>query len=953
MRQRNGFLSRLTGTAIALAVVGSLAHRSASGDDRAPQIPELKVETYTLPNGLQVILHEDHVTPSASVNLWYRVGSKNEKIGRTGFAHLFEHLMFQGSKDHDNEYFGPIEKVGAEINGSTSTDRTNYFETLPSNALELALWLEADRMGFLLPALTQAKLDNQRDVVKNERRQSVDNVPYGQAAEKLEEALYPPDHPYHHSVIGSMADLSAASLDDVSAFFRTYYAPNNASLVIAGDIDVAKTKALVEKYFGPIPAGPKVAKLEPWIPKLDAPQHLTMTDKVTLPRASLVWPTVARGDKDEPAIDVLAAILGDLPKDSRLYKALMYDRQLAASVSAQHPTAVLSGTFEVELSARPKQSLDEVVSIAEAEIERLKKDGPTDAEVVKAQNFRESGQVLGLQSLQHRADFLNEYNTTFGDPLAYKAETKALFAVTAADVKRVANRFLTANRIRLDVNPGQAAVRAPEVAVDPKSQAPIASPPVIAIKDTFDRSKMPAVAAPPRFAPPPVVRRKLSNGLPVLITERHDLPVLSLELVVKGGETLVPAEKHGLAGMTASLLSGGTKTLDALQLASAFGEIGSTLTARGGAESSTVSLTTLTKHTERALELFTDVLLNPTFPEKEVERVRLERLAAIQARTDSAQGIGTTVYPRVLYGEAHPYGRPRDGSLKSIKELTRDDVVAFHKRLYAPGNAALVVVGDTTPDAITAMLEKALKEWTAPSSAAIAPPKAPPQPEAVTVYLVDKPGAAQSLVMLGEIGVPRKTKDYIPLTVMNAVLGGEFSSRLNLNLREDKGYSYGVQSQFVFRLGPGPFVVGTSVQTAATKESVAEILKELTDVTGPRTITQKELDFAKDRLIRGFPGQFETTGEVAGALAELVVFDLPDDEYTTYTARVEAVTKADVDRVARTYLHPDRLTMLIVGDRATIEGPLKTLPYAKVINLLDNEGNPLAGTKETGEKDVK
>ncbi|MCA1685601.1 MAG: insulinase family protein, partial [Planctomycetia bacterium] len=351
--------------------------------------------------------HEDHTTPSVGVNLWYKVGSKNEKKGRTGFAHLFEHLMFQGSEHHDNEYFGPIEKVGARINGSTNTDRTNYFETLPSNALELALWLESDRMGFLLPALTQAKLDNQRDVVKNERRQRVDNVPYGQAEEKLDEALYPDDHPYHHSVIGSMADLSAASLDDVSAFFRTYYAPNNASLVVAGDIDPAKTKALIEKYFGPIPRGTDVAKLKPRVPTLDGSKHLTMTDRVTLPRATLVWPTVPRGDDDEPAVDVLAAILGELPKDNRLYKALMYDRQLAAGLTAQHPTAQLAGRFEVELSARPGQSLDEIVTIADAEIARLKEEGPTDAEVLKAQNSRESTLVLGLQALQNRADFLN------------------------------------------------------------------------------------------------------------------------------------------------------------------------------------------------------------------------------------------------------------------------------------------------------------------------------------------------------------------------------------------------------------------------------------------------------------------------------------------------------------------------------------------------------------------
>jgi zinc protease len=475
----------------------------------------------------------------------------------------------------------------------------------------------------------------------------------------------------------------------------------------------------------------------------------------------------------------------------------------------------------------------------------------------------------------------------------------------------------------------------------------------VAVKETFDRSKMPEVGPAPKFTPPGVVRRKLSNGLEVLIAERHELPVLSLELVVKGGETLVPADKHGLAGLTASLLSGGTTTRDAPALASALAEIGSTIKADGKLEATTVGMTTLTKHTDRALDLFTDVLLHPTFPARELERVRALRLAGIQARADSAPGIAMTVYPRVLYGETHPYGRPREGSLKTIAAITRDDVVAFHKRLYTPGNSSLIVAGDTTPDAVTAVLEKALKEWKSGDGSSSAElPEPPPPPKGVTVYLVDKPAAAQSFLMVGEVGVKRKVDDYVPLTVMNAVLGGEFSSRINLNLREDKGYTYGAHSQFVFRLGPGPFYAGGSVQTNVTKEALSELIKELTDVTGPRTITEAELDFAKDRIVRGFPAQFETTGAVAGTLADLVFFDLPDDEFTTYPARVAAVTKADVDRVAGKYLHPDRITILVVGDRSKVEGPLKTLPFARVVNLLDPEGNPLP-EPTAGDRDVK
>ena len=934
----------------AALILGSAALLApARGEDRKPQIPDLKIEKYTLPNGLEVILHVDHTTPVVGVNIWYKVGSKNEKLGRTGFAHLFEHLMFQGSKNHDSEYFGPIEKVGAVINGSTNTDRTNYFETLPTSGLELALWLESDRMGFLLPALTQGKLDNQRDVVKNERRQRVDNVPYGQSAEKLDEALYPSDHPYHHSVIGSMADLSAASLEDVSAFFRTYYAPNNASLCIAGDIDVPATKALVEKYFGPLPKGPDVEKLKPNVPTLKAPVNLSMTDRVTLPMARLVWPTVESGHPDEEALDVLAAILGQLDKENRLFRALLYDKQLAARVNASHRTQSLSGEFGVMVSARPGGKLDELVAVAESQIEKLKADGPTDDEVRKAQNDQESALILGLQSAQAKSDFLNANNVNYGDPLAYKKDMTELFAVTAADVKRVANKYLTANRVRIDVIPGPPTPRAPEVTVDGKSQSPLENPKLAEIKDTFDRSVMPKVGPAPKFAPPPVVRRKLSNGLEVLIAERHELPILSLNLVVKGGETLAPAAKNGLAGLTASLLTEGTKTRDSLKLAGELAELGASLNAGGGLESSSISLTTLTKHTEKALELFTDVVLNPTFPEKELNRLKLQRVAALKARADRAESVANIVFDHLLYGDEHPYGRPAGGTPATVGSISRDDVTAFHKSLFVPNNASLIVVGDTTPDAITATLEKALAEWKPGDAPKEELPKiAPPsivKPGAI--YLVDKPAAAQSVLSAGQVGLPRSTPDYIPLTVMNAVLGGQFSSRINLNLREDKGYTYGARSSFAFRQGPGPFLATTSVQTAVTKEALFELVKELTDVTGPRTITDAELTFAKDRIVLGFPGKFETTGGVAMTLADLVIYNLPDDYFTTYPAKIEAVAKADVDRVAKADLDPAKMTTVVVGDRTKVESTLKTLPFAKEVILLDNEGN----AAESSERD--
>ena len=931
--------------ASSLAALGLLAGLTSTGRGAdAPAvrtIPDLKVETYTLPNGLNVILHEDHTTPFVGVNLWYKVGSKDEKTGRTGFAHLFEHLMFQGSEHHDSEYFGPLEKLGAQINGSTSNDRTNYYEALPTNGLETALWLEADRMGFLLPALTQAKLDNQRDVVKNERRQRVDNVPYGQAQEKIAQMLYPPEHPYYHSVIGSLADLSAASLGDVSTFFRTYYSPNNASLCLAGDFDPTEARKLITKYFGPIPKGPEVAKLEPSVPTLAESKSLTMTDAVQLSRGTLVWPTVPIGDADEPALDTLAAILGQLPNENRLYRALVYDKSLAANVSSFHGTNALSGTFVVSITPQKGKELSELVAIADAEIARMKAEGPTAAEVEKVKNSTEDSSVQRLQSAQAKADFFNRYYVQSGDPLGYKKELQDNYAVTAADVQRVANKYLTANRVMLVVNPGAKTPRPTETPVDTSKQAPLASVEAKPIQDDFDRSVEPKPGPNPDFTPAPVERRKLSNGLEVLVAERHNLPIIGMNLVVKGGGTQVPAGKEGLAALTGDLLTEGTTSRDALQLAGELAEIGASLNGAGGPESCALSISTLTRHLPRAMDLFTDVLLHPSFPIKDLERLRTQRLAGLLRQQDSPPAIANLVFPKLLYGDAHPYGRPNNGTPKSVKSLTRDDVVAFYNELFVPNNSALIVVGDITPDAVVALLEASLKDWKPGSPVTRTPPEAPSN-KPVTVYLVDKPGAAQSILTVGQVGVARNTPDYFPLTIMNAILGGQFSSRINLNLREAKGYTYGARSSFSFNQGPGPFEAGAPVKTEDTKAALIELVKELTDITGPRPATAEELAFAKDRVVKGFPARFETTAGVSRTLADLVLYDLPADYFTTYRSQVDGVSMADVHRVAAKYLNPEEMAILIVGDRTKVESELKGLPFAKVITVLDTEGNPVS-----------
>ncbi len=923
-----------------------------------PQVPELKVERFVLPNGLTVLLHEDHTTPVAAIDVYYKVGSKDEKPGKTGFAHLFEHMMFLGSQHHDADYSLPLERLGAETNATTDEDRTEYYERVPSNGLERALWLEADRMGFLLPAMSRKKLDGERAVVKNERRERVDNVPYGRADEALREALYPAAHPYHHSVIGSMADLSAASLEDVADFFRSYYAPDNAILCVAGDFEPARVRGWIERYFGPLPRGRRPDPPRPSVPVLLEPRRIRLTDAVSLPRAQIVWPTVPGGHPDEAALDVLASVLGGLDRENRLYRALMYDRQLAAGVAAAHPTHRLSGEFHVVLTAHPDKDLAELTRLADAEIERLKRDGPTEAEVRKARNGRESELIMGLQSVSRKAEVLNLYEAIYGDPLAYRAELERVFAVTPADVRRVAQKYLGAKRILLEIVPGEPGPATEAVVSPPSARAPAeaaaAVAPLPGIHDNFDRSAMPPLGPTPRYRPPGFIRRRLASGLEVRIVERHELPIVTVDLIVKSGETLAPQGKEGLASLAASLLEEGTTSRSTMQLAGDLAEIGSSLDCTGGLESTTISLTTLSRHLDRGLDLFTDVLLHPALPEKELDRLRQLRLSDLKARADDPEETAGAIFPQLIYGPKYPYGRPDLGTPGSVKSIIRADIDSFLGKILVPGNATLVVVGDVRPDAIARMVESRLAAWKpvpVPTPPALEPAPAPPDRR--DVYLIDRPGAVQSIISIGRIAAPRKSPDFHAMIVMNTILGGQFASRININLRQAKGYSYGAESGFAFYRGPGPFVAGAPVEARFTVEALEELFKELAGIAGARPATDDELAFARERIVLGFPARFETTFGVAGQLAVLVEDELPDDEFEHYQPRIEAVTKADVDRVARKYVTPDRMTVLIVGDRPTIERPLRDLPWVKTIHHLDAEGHFLDSPFDSGVRPVR
>ena len=912
-----------------------------------PQIPQLKFEKYSLANGLQVILHEDHATPIVGVNVWYHVGSKDERPGRTGFAHLFEHMMFQGSKHYDKVYFGPIQTVGGQLNGSTAMDRTDYWDTVPSNYLELALWMESDRMGFLLPAMTQAKLDNQRDVVKNERRQSYENRPYGLVHETILAALYPPEHPYSWPTIGSMKDITAASREDIADFFRRYYHPANASLCIAGDFDPAEAKRLVEKYFGPIPAGPKVVHPKPWTPELKVEKRIHMTDRVGLARAYYVWPTPRHFTADDAALELLGHVLSG-GKSSRLFRSLVREKQIAQDVLAYQDGQELTSEFAIVATVRPGHTIAEVEAAIAEEIARIKAEPPTADEMERAVNTFEARVVRSLESVggfSGRADQLNLYNTYTGDPGYLAKDFARYIQVDAATVQKVAQKYLGPGRVVVEVAPGSEVKVEPNVVAEadaaresmaertnhaPRDLVPHAE------REEYGegRDSLPTGGAEPAFTLPPIQRARLANGMQVLLVEKHEFPVVNLHVVFPAGRANDGKDTPGLADMTAAVWDEGTAKRSSEEIASRLGDIGATLSVSADWDATSVRLFSLKRQLPQALEIMIDVLRAPTFPEPELHRQQVASLARLSQLRNEPTVLASLAATQLLYGSEHPYGHPQWGNPAVIKAIKPDDLKRFYETCMRPEQAAVIVAGDITLAELTERLGPALGDWKSTVPAPPQPSFAPPEAKATSLVLIDKPHAAQTVLQVALIGSRRNTPDYFPQNVMNTIFGGQFSSRLNLNLREHKGYTYGARSGWDWRVNAqGAFVAASSVQTAVTAPALAEFLKELDGMAGARPVEAKELDFCKKYVTRGYTAGFETPSQVATQLETLPAYQLSDDYFNTVVPGIRAVTADDVTRVARKYLLLDRLAIIVVGDQAKIEPELRKLPVGRDLKV--------------------
>jgi zinc protease len=873
---------------------------------------DIPFQKFVLKNGLTLIVHEDHKAPIVAVNVWYHVGSKNEQPGKTGFAHLFEHLMFNGSEHFNDDYFQAMERIGATVlNGTTSEDRTDYFENVPKNALDIALWMESDRMGHLLGAVDQAKLDEQRGVVQNEKRQG-ENQPYGRVELLITKGTTPAGHPYSWSVIGSMEDLNAASLDDVRNWFKSYYGAANAVLVVAGDIEPNAALKLVEKYFGDIPAGPPVTKFAQWIPKLAGVRREVMEDRVPQARLYQVWNITPYGDADTTYLDLLSDVLTS-GKSSRLYKRLVYDDQIATDVSAYVDRREICGAFGIAATARPGGDLKKVEQAVNEEVARLLARGPTKEELTRAKTQFFAHFIRGIEGIGGfggKSDILAMNQTYRGQPDYYKKILHQVENATTKDLQAAGARWLGNGVYILEVHP----YADHEV-----------------VKSDVDRSKLPLPGSAPEVKFPELQRTTLANGLKIVLAERHAIPTVNLNLILNAGFAADQFAAPGTARLAMDMIDEGTKTRSALQISDDSARLGAVLRAGSDLDTSTVYLNALTPNLDQSLALFADIILHPSFPQADFERLQKQRLAEIKREKSEPRSMAMRVLPGLLYGKSHAYGNPLTGSGTelSVAKLSRDDMTKFHATWFKPNNATLVVVGDTTLKELTPKIDRLFAGWKTgdipQKNLGAAQPHARP-----SIYLIDRPGSIQSMIVAANLAPATGSPDDIAMETMNDLLGGVFTSRLNMNLREDKHWTYGARSVLSDARGPRPFLAYAPVQTDKTKESMSEIAKELDGILGKSPVKEEELNKARKNATLRLPGQWETSAQVAGAVGKLVRFTLPDDYFNRYPDKIRALSQSDIEKAAREVVHPNELVWVVVGDRAKIEPGIRELGWGEI-----------------------
>jgi predicted Zn-dependent peptidase len=891
--------------------LAALAGLAAGGSMAAP----LSIETYTLPNGLTVILHEDHAQPMVTINTWFKVGSKDESPGRTGFAHLFEHLMFMGTERvPDNQFDVLMERGGGANNASTSSDRTNYYSWGPRSLLPTLLWLDADRLEGLSRAMTQEKLDLQRSVVRNERRQSYENQPYGGAELMISAAMWPEGHPYHHPVIGSHEDLEAATVQDVKDFFNTFYVPGNASLVVAGDFDPAEARRLVAGTFGSVPLRPLPQHRTAAPVGFDREVRRLTDDRVRFPRLYLIWHSPAAYETGDAEMDILASVLA-AGTTGRLVERLVIKDQLAQQVQVYQESRQLGSEFHIEATAAEGADLEQIKRVVLEEIARLQKDGPTEAELARVKAATESGFLRMKESLERRADMLNAYFAAYGEPDAFDRDLARRLAPTAATVTHWTREVLGEGRLDLRVLPRDTGISTAGLDTRPENLP--------------DRTAEPAVP----------VRLTLKNGQPLYVVSKPGSGLFSGQVIVDGGDRLLGADQAGLASLTATLLTRGAGKLDATGFADAVTTLGARIQASSGVNSATMSVSGLTSRLDATLALMADALQRPSLEDDDFAREKDLALAGIRSRGENATRVAQVVGRAALFGADDARGRPGDGHEATVSRLTRDHVVATAPRLFSPARATFVFAGDFTPEQIKAALDKALAGWKGGQAEAPAPlaPLTAPKPG---LLLVDRPGAPQTVISIWRPVPAPDGADRVKRQCVNTLFGASFTSRLNQNIREKNGFSYGARSGFAEDAGQWLLTSGSAVQTQVTGPALREFRHEFTGLaTG--NVTADELE----KAVRTVRFDLETTGNTTAAAAEAVSGLLrngrPADAVRQDLAQVPGIDLEAVNALARSGLYRwDDLLVVLVGDKAEVLPQLAAEGFPAP-TLLDADGKPL------------
>ncbi len=900
------------------AVATVLTPAAAAAQTTSPDTPLLPYEQFTLPNGLRVVVQEDHSAPKVAVAVWYHVGSMNEPAGKSGFAHLFEHLMFNGSEHRDDEYMPPLQEIGASaVNGATSYDQTYYYAVVPTGGLERVLWLESDRMGYLLGAVTQDKLDEQRGVVQNEKR-TYENRPYAMMPQLRAEALFPANHPYRHSTIGSMEDLEAASLEDVREWFRRYYGASNAVVTLAGDITVERARELMTRYFASVPPGAPVGRMTEWTPLLDRVKTEVVADDVPETALAWSWPVPGHAGEESQALRMAASVLGR-GRLSRLHQALVFDRQLATSVSANYESSAITGVFTIDMRLKSGVDRAEAERALQAVLTKFLEQGPTAEELERVKIGAYGDNVRSLESLYVRAMMLSGGAIFDNNPGQFEADLDAFAALGAAEVQEVSRAWLDRPNYRLAVVP---------------------QPRFAAGEDLADRSGLPPMGPMPELSLPPVREGRLSNGIRVVHSHREGTPTVEIVMGFDAGGAADQGLKPGLQGFAVGLMDDGSGELTGQEFTLAQEMLGARMYAYSDVDTTNFAVSALTRSLDETVALWARYIREPAYRDSDVERERAMALSGLQQALVNPDSIAGSVFGHLIYGPDHAYGAPLAGRAETIASFSRDDAVAFHQRFIRPDNAVIFAAGDAEFDVLMGMLEKSFGDWRAPArprgEKTLAPVAAQTAPR---VVLVDKPGAIQSVIRVGQAAPDGLDPRNFDLDLLNGVLGGGFTARLNMNLREQKGWTYGANSYVSDAVGPQVFAVSTSVQTDRTAEALAEIARELNDISGARPTTAEELELYRRGEALTLPDRFETNNAMVGYLRYIDRFDHPYAWLTTLPDRYAAATPETVTAAAA-MLAPSAMTWVVVGDLSKIEAGVRAAGLGEV-EVWDAEGNRL------------